>query len=86
MQKQIKMAAKLYECRDSAKSLAKMQNKDYKQMLEPYTEIIDKVMKANKLDHIPALLRISQTQIYQESAVTQLMFMAALVEMIEPSV
>lgn len=86
MEEQIKMAAKLYECRDSAKSLAKMQNKDYKQMLEPYTVIIDKVMKANKLDHIPALLKISETQTYQESAVTQLMFMAALVEMIEPSV
>ena len=45
MEQQIKMAAKLYECRDTAKSLAKMQGEDYKEMLKPYSDIITKVMK-----------------------------------------
>ena len=86
MEKQIKIAAKLYECRDTAKSFAKMQKEDYKEMLAPYTHIIKQVMQANKLEEIPALLRISKTNTYKDSGMAQLMFMAATVELIEPSV
>lgn len=85
MEQQIKIAAKMYECRDTAKSLAKMQGEDYKEMLRPYSEIIEQVMKAKKLDHIPALIEISKTRTYEESGMTQLLFMAALTEMMEPS-
>ena len=86
MEKQIKMAAKLYECRDTAKSFAKMNNEDFKEMLKPYTDIITKVMQANNLKHIPALLKISETKTYQESGMAQMLFMAALTELMEPSV
>lgn len=86
MEQQIKMAAKLYECRDTAKSLAKMQGEDYTEMLKPYSEIITKVMKANNLKHIPALLKISETKTYQDSGMAQMLFMAALTELMEPSV
>lgn len=82
----IKMASKLYECRDAAKSLAKMQGENYKEMLNPYSDIITKVMKANNLKHIPALLKISETKTYQDNGTTQMLFMAALVELIEPSI
>lgn len=85
MEQQIKMAAKLYECRDTAKSLAKMQGEDYKEMLKPYSDIITKVMKANNLKHIPALLKISETKTYQDSGMAQMLFMAALTELMEPS-
>lgn len=85
MEQQIKMAAKLYECRDTAKSLAKMQGENYKEMLAPYTDIITKVMKANNLKHIPALLKISGTKTYQDSGMAQMLFMAALTELMEPS-
>jgi len=85
MEKQIKITAKLYECRDTAKSLAKMKGEDYKEMLKPYSDIITKVMKANNLKHIPALLKISETKTYQDSGMAQMLFMAALTELMEPS-
>lgn len=82
MEKQIKMAAKLYECRDTAKAFFKEQ---YKEKLQPYTHILKEVMKANNLEEIPALLKISKTQHYQENGMAQMMYMAAVVELIEPS-
>jgi hypothetical protein len=82
MEKQIKMAAKLYKCRDTAKAFFK---EEYKQKLEPYTYILKEVMKANKIEEIPALLKISQTEHYQENGMVQMMYMAAVVELIEPS-
>jgi hypothetical protein len=56
---QVQMAAKLYECRDTAKRFFR---DEYKAKLEPYTHIIQAVMKANNLEEIPALLKISQTE------------------------
>lgn len=85
MEQQIKIAAKLYKCRDTAKSYAKIQNEDYHKMLQPYSEIIQAVMEADKLDHIHALLKISESKTYQDSGMAQLLFMAALVELMEPS-
>lgn len=85
MEDSIKMAAKLYEFRDTAKSLAKIKGEDYNEMLKPYIEIVDKVMKCNNLKHIPALLKITETHMYQESGMNQLLFMAAIIEMMEPS-
>lgn len=82
MEQQIKMAAKLYECRDTAKKLFKH---EYKEKLKPYTVLLQNVMKANNLEEIPALLLISKTETYQESGMAQMMFMAAVVELIEPS-
>lgn len=81
----VQITAKLYECRDTAKQFAKLNNSNYKEMLVPYTNIIKEVMKANKLEEIPALLKISQTNMYQDSGIVQLMFMAATVELIEPT-
>ena len=75
----------LFRSRDTAKSLAKLKNVDYKEMLKPYTEIIEKVMQATKLDYIPALLEISKTKTYNDDGMTQLLFMAAVTEMIEPA-
>jgi hypothetical protein len=43
-------------------------------------------MKDHNLDAIPALLRISELEAYKENGMAQMMFMAATVELIEPSV
>ena len=83
MENSVKIAAKLYECRDAAKSLAKMQGVDYKEMLATHTYIIKQVMQSNKVDEISALLRISKTKNYEDSGIAQLLFMAAVVELIE---
>jgi len=82
MEQQIKMAAKLYECRDTARRFF---GEEYKQKLEFYTHILKQVMKDNDLEEIPALLKISKTQHYQENGMAQMMYMAAVVELIEPS-
>jgi hypothetical protein len=84
MEKQIKIVivAKLYECRDTAKSFFK---EEYKERLQPYKHILQQVMKANNLEEIPALLKISQTEHYQENGMAQMMYMAAVIELIEPS-
>jgi len=82
MENPIKMAARLYQCRDTAKRFFR---DEYQEKLKPYTHILSAVMKANNLDEIPALLKISETHTYQDNAMGQMMFMAAVVEMIEPS-
>ena len=79
MEKQIKMAAKLYEYRDTAKLFFK---DDYKEMLQPYLHILKQVMKANNIGELPALLRVSKTEHYQENPMAQMMYMAAVVELI----
>lgn len=81
-EQQIKMASKLYECRDTAKAFFKEQ---YKEKLLPYTHVLKEVMKSNNLTEISALLKISKTNHYQENGMAQMMYMAAVVELIEPS-
>jgi hypothetical protein len=82
MEQQVKMAAKLYNCRDTAKKFFK---DEYKSRLDPYTHILKQVMQANSLEVIPALLKISETEMYKENGMAQMMFMTAVVELIEPS-
>lgn len=82
MEKEIKIAAKLYECRDTAKRFFR---EEYAEKLKPYIAIIKAVMKANELDELQAILKISQTESYQENGMAQMMFMAAVVEIMEPS-
>ena len=76
------MAAKLYECRDTAKRFFR---DEYSEKLQPYTHIVKEVMKANNLEELPALLKISGTLSFQENPMAAMMFMAAVVELIEPS-
>jgi predicted house-cleaning noncanonical NTP pyrophosphatase (MazG superfamily) len=82
MEKHIKTAAKLYECRDTAKRFF---NEQYKEKLKPYIHVLKHLMKDKNLEEIPALLEISKTEHYKENAMDQMMYMAAVVELIEPS-
>lgn len=85
MEQEIKIVAKLYECRDTVKSLAKMKNESYFEIIADYIEIIKAVMQTKGVDPIKAILEISKTKTYQESGMTQLLFMAAATEIMEPS-
>lgn len=85
MEQVIKIAAKMYRCRDAAKSYCKIQGSNFHEKVKEYTEIIDSVMKKNKLDHIAAILEISKTKTYQNSGVIQMWFMAAVTETMEPT-
>ena len=75
------MAAKLYECRDTAKRFFKDQ---YPDKIQPYTDLVKAVMKANQIEEIPALLLISKTETYQDNPMGQMMFMAAVTDLMEP--
>lgn len=78
----VQMTAKFYECRDTAKEFFK---KEYPEKIEPYKNLIKAVMKKNNIEEIPALLEISKTEGYQINGMVQMLFMAAVVELIEPS-
>lgn len=82
METQIKIAAKLYECRDTAKRFFR---EEYAEKLKPYMHIIQEVMKANELEVLEAILKISKTKTYLDDGMVQMLFMAAAVELMEPS-
>lgn len=79
MKTQIEISAKLLKAQETAKEFFL---DHYQERLKPYTRILNLVMKANKLEAIPALLKISETEHYKESPVVPVMYMAAVVEMI----
>lgn len=76
----LEIAQKLEKCRDTAKRFFK---EEFPEKIKPYDEIIRGVMEAKKIDIIPALLEISETETYQSDGMVQMMFMAATVELIE---
>lgn len=81
-EQQIKMAAKLYECRDAAKAL---HGAEYKAELRWYIARIYEYQKKQKLETLPAVLALCSLPSVKENPSTTMMFMAAAVEIIEPS-
>lgn len=81
-EQQVKMAAKLYQCRDAAK---KLYGKEYKAELKWYISRIYEYQKQQKVETLPAVLAICGLPLVKENASTTMMFMAAAVEIIEPS-
>lgn len=80
MKKQIKMAAKLYECRDTAKWFFAA---EYQEKLKPYTRLIQQVMEANKEDELKAAMRIVKLERVKDNGMAQMLTFAATVELIE---
>ena len=80
MMQALEISQQLNKCRDTAKRFFK---DEFPEKLKPYTELIEAVMKANKIEVIPALLEISKTETYLENGFGQMMFMAATVELLE---
>ena len=78
--KALQVATKLQECKDAAESLL---GENYPEKIKPYKDLIRVVMKANKIGPIKALLMISKTESYAENEMAQVMFMSAVVDLIE---
>ena len=76
----IELSQKMKKGRDTAKRFFAA---EFPEKLKPYTVIIEGVMKSKSIDEIPALLEISKTETYQNDGMTQMMFLAATVELIE---
>ena len=84
MEQQIKMAAKLYQCRDSAK---KLYGADYQSKIADYKRYIQACMiKHNYKDEITAAMRlITDCKDLDGSGIGTMNILAACVELIEPS-
>jgi hypothetical protein len=81
-EQQIKMAAKLYQCRDAAKAL---HGAEYETELKWYIARIYDYQKSQKVETLPAVSAICSRPIVKENPSAIMMFMAAAVEIIEPS-
>ena len=84
MEQQIKMAAKLYECRDTAK---KLYGAEFENKISYYKRYIKAcMMKHNYKDEITAAMRLAKDcEGVQGSGMGVMLIMAACVELIEPS-
>jgi hypothetical protein len=78
----IKLAAKLYKCRDAAKALHRY---DYHEKLLPYKNVINQHMDKFKLDVLPSVIEICNFESVRNNGMAEMLFMAAAVEIIEPS-
>ena len=85
MEQQIKMAAKFYQCRDTAK---RFYGEDFKNKISDYKWFINGCMaKYNYKDEITAAIHLANDCKDEDGAGMAIMLiMAACVEMIEPSI
>lgn len=83
MEKQIKIAAKLYQCRDTAK---RFYRDEFQDKIEPYKEWIRKYMAKSGKDELSSVMEICEVdEIKEKGGFAIVMFMAAATELIEPS-
>ena len=75
-------ALKMKQCRVTAK---KMLGDGYAERIKPYMEVVQLVMKANNTDAVNAVRKISEQKKLWKKKVNQVMYMAAAVEIIDPS-
>ena len=81
-EREIKLAAKLYRCRDTAKQFYK---DEYNEKLRTYKNVINAHMKKFNIDVLPSVLEICSFESVRDNGMAQMLFMAAAVELIEPS-
>lgn len=77
----IKLAAKLYECRDAARMLFK---EEYFTKIIYYKDLIHLYEKQNNVDTIPAVITMCKSLKGNDNGFMIMMLMAAAVEIIEP--
>lgn len=82
MEQQIKMAAKLYRCRDTAKRFF---GEEFKEKIQPYKKIIADVAKDKNIGELEAMMKICDIDVIKNNGWTLILLMAAAVEMVEPS-
>lgn len=82
MERQIKMAAKLYRCRDTAKRFF---GEEFKDKIQPYKKIIADVAKDKNIGELEAMIKICDDDVIKNNGWTLVLLMAAAVELVEPS-
>jgi hypothetical protein len=82
MEQQIKMAAKLYRCRDTAKRFF---GDEFQDKIQPYKQVISGVAKEKSIGELEAMMKICEDDVIKNNGWTLVLLMAAAVELIEPS-
>ena len=83
MEQQIKLASKLYRCRDTIK---RFYMDDYNDKLQPYKECIRKYAAKSGKDILLSAMEICEVdEIREKGGFIIMMFLAAALEMVEPS-
>jgi len=80
MREEITIAAKLYECNDTAK---KFFRDEYPEKIKFYKEAIGRVMKDHNCDTLQAVIKISKLPSMVDNGMAIMMFMSAAVDLIE---
>jgi hypothetical protein len=82
MEQEIKIAAKLYQCRDTAKKLFK---DEFNEKISWYKEKIIKAKEDLNMDVLETVLELCNIPSVKENGMALMLFMAAAVEILEPS-
>jgi hypothetical protein len=81
-EQQVKMAARLYQCRDAAR---KLYGNEYKSKVKWYIDTIEKCKKDHDTNTLRAVLALCNLPSVKENGMSTMLFMAAAVEIIEPT-
>lgn len=81
MEQQIKLAAKLYKCRDSMKGLFK---EEYPEKIKWYIDVLNNYAHKKEISIFEAVIDICKDPIVGENGMASVLFMAAAVEILEP--
>lgn len=81
MEQNIRIAEKLYECRDSARFL---HGEKYKEKIQWYKDVICNAQKKWKKDVLNTVTELCKMSSVEDNGIFIMMFMAAAVELIEP--
>jgi hypothetical protein len=82
MEQQIKLAAKLYRCRDSMQGLF---GNEYHEKIKWYMEKLNAYSKNNDLDILKSVIDVCNLPLVKENGMASVLFLAAAVEILEPS-
>lgn len=80
MEKQIKIAAKLYECRDTAKRFFR---EEFTEKLKPYQRLLLERQKVSGKELLECLIDCLQLESIRDNGMAMMMFNAAAVELID---
>lgn len=83
METQIKIAARIYECRDTAK---KFYGNEWKEKIKFHMDLIQAVMKKHKIDNeVKATVKVIEG-VKDDNGIFTMLMLAALAETLEPTV
>ena len=80
--KEIMIAAKFYEVRDTIKGILMS---EYHPTIKPFQILLKDVMELHSENALEAMIRVSKVESFKKDAFTQMMVITAMIEIIEPS-